>query len=335
MADTTLTPNRWQLVLRDHRLRLFGSAISLIVLAALAIVMISRAELGAILNAINTAHLTWLLVSLVPFVFGQVLRVARTKLLLSAQMRVQARTTAQAVLGGQVINWLSPVRIGDLWRIARTSEGRHERLAWTIAGVVIEKSADALILALFALIVTVAPLPVAFASPLTRLLITGLGGMLVATAITALTSSRAQNKITQRLPKAALLFRFTGDAAQPQIPVQAMRAAWVRALPVTSAIWICAVAANYALAIAFDINIGLLGHLLLMLALQTSTVFSPVPGNIGVQSLVAVGVFVPLGIASASAIAYGAALWALSYGALVVLAIAAAFWRRADAAGRA
>jgi uncharacterized membrane protein YbhN (UPF0104 family) len=330
MADTTLVPTRWQIALRDYRLRIASSAIALLIMTALVAVMLSQIEFSAIATAFRAANPLWIASASLLFLLGQALRVLRTHSLLNPHMALARPTTARAVLGGQVINWLSPIRVGDVWRILKTCEGDLGRLAWTIAGVVVEKSSDALVLAVFALALIVAPLPVAFSSPLSRLLLTGLAGMLLATAVTALTSSKAQQKIAQRLPKAALLFRFASDAAQSRdiAPVANLRATWLRALPLSIAIWVCGVCANAALAQAFGIQIGIAAHLLLMLALQTSTVFSPVPGNVGVQAIVAVSILTPLGITSAQALAFGAVLWVLAYGALAVLAACAALWRR-------
>jgi uncharacterized membrane protein YbhN (UPF0104 family) len=340
MAESALPPNRLRIALRDYRVRLASSVIGVLIMIVLAAVMLSRVEFSALAGAFQSAQPGWLLIASALFLTGQVLRILRTQQILRAHMALGRVASAQAVLGGQLINWLSPVRVGDVWRIMRTCDGKPERLAWTIAGLVVEKSADALALAIFALTVTIAPLPVVFASPLSRLLLTGLGGMLIATAVAALTSTRAQQKIAARIPKAAALFRFAGDEARlaqsadvgvvaAVAPVGSLRATWLSALPLSIAIWLCAVCANTALSWAFGIEIGWIGQLLLMLALQTSTVFSPVPGNVGVLSIVAVGVMVPLGVASAAALAFGATLWALAYGAVAMLAAAAYLLRKA------
>lgn len=337
MADSALPPNRLRIVLRDYRVRLVWSAIGVTVMTALVAVMLSRVDIGKLLNAFESARPGWMLVAGALCIFGQVLRVIRTQRILRLHMALSPISAAQAVLGGQLINWLSPIRIGDAWRIMRTCDGKSERLAWTIAGVVIEKSADALALALFAIIVTLAPLPVAFATPISRLLLTGLGGLLIATAVAALTSSKAQQRIAARIPSAAVLFQFASDEQQlaqsvassgtvAVKPVSGLHISWLSAMPLSIAIWLCAVCANTTLAWAFNIDIGWIGQLLLMLALQTSTVFSPVPGNVGVLPVVAVSIMTPLGVMSASALAFGTTLWALAYGAVAVLAIASYLW---------
>ena len=78
-----------------------------------------------------------------------------------------------------------------------------------------------------------------------------------------------------------------------------------------------------ALAHAFNIHIGLAGHLLLLLALQTTSVFAPVPGNVGVFPIVCVGVMPLMGVSEPQAVAYGSVLYVMVYGALVVMAMIA------------
>jgi uncharacterized membrane protein YbhN (UPF0104 family) len=64
-------------------------------------------------------------------------------------------------------------------------------------------------------------------------------------------------------------------------------------------------------------------HLFLLIAMQTSMVFSPVPGNVGIQSAVTAAALTPLGFALAESVALGAILWAVSYSVMSMMALAA------------
>jgi uncharacterized membrane protein YbhN (UPF0104 family) len=95
---------------------------------------------------------------------------------------------------------------------------------------------------------------------------------------------------------------------------------WLELLVYTSTIWLIALLTNVALAFAFNIHIGLIGHVLLLLALQTTSVFAPVPGNVGVFPIVCLSVMPVMGVSQPEAIAYGSVLYVMVYGALLAMA---------------
>ncbi len=80
--------------------------------------------------------------------------------------------------------------------------------------------------------------------------------------------------------------------------------------------------ANMALARGFGIDIGLAGHVLLLLAFQTTIVFSPIPGNVGLFVIVAMGIFPLFGIPQSSTVAFGTTLWIFVYGVIATLTVA-------------
>ena len=229
---------------------------------------------------------------------------------------------SQAVYGGQVINWLSPLRIGDVWRVWRISSDRPGSLIWTASSVVVEKSTDSLVLASFAALLLFSPLPAGFCVPVVRLLATALLGVLLVTALSALSSTKLRDKILGRLPKVDAWLKSERGRAMlpPSLGLRNNWRRWLELLLYTSGIWLIALLTNVALAFAFNIHIGFAGHMLLLLALQTTSVFAPVPGNVGVFPIVCLSVMPVMGVSRPEAIAYGSVLYVMVYGALLVMA---------------
>jgi uncharacterized membrane protein YbhN (UPF0104 family) len=328
MTEDALLPPRWMAFLRRGRLRLAWSVIGtlLVVLAAIfALRGTSLAEVGA---ALGRAHSEWLLLTAGTFALGQLLRIRRARVVLRAVAEdMPMSLVGQAVLVGQVINWLSPIRVGDIWRVFKTSGGKLDRAVSAITALIAEKSSDAVVLAVIAIAVGTLAVPARFASPIARLLITATGGFLAVTAISMLTSTRVQDRmlrVLRTLPAGKIgdLTRTVSSAIRFK-SVVSLRRTWISAALWTWPIWLMALISNAALLRAFDLTLSVPEQLLLMLAIQSSLIFSPVPGNVGVFSLVAAGVFSQLGVASGAAIAFGVALWALSYGVMVLCCLAA------------
>jgi uncharacterized membrane protein YbhN (UPF0104 family) len=305
-----------------HRLRVLISIGLLIGLLAAFVVMLQHVSLAEIWSYVRGAQWQWLAVTFGLLLIGQMMRVVRSMRLLQWDRPANVKTVSQAVYGGQIINWLSPLRIGDVWRVWRISSDRPGSLIWTGSSVVIEKSTDSLVLAGFAALLLFTPLPAGFSVPVVRLLTTALLGVLLVTALSALSSTKLRDSILGRLPKVdAWLKSERGRAMLP--PSLGLRNNWRRWLELflyTSSIWVIALLTNVALAFAFNIHLGFAGHILLLLALQTTSVFAPVPGNVGVFPIVCLSVMPVMGVSQPEAIAYGSVLYVMVYGALLVMA---------------
>jgi uncharacterized membrane protein YbhN (UPF0104 family) len=325
MTENALLSPRWTEFLRSGRLRLAWSVIGTLLVVLAAIVALRSTSLSEIGAALGGAHPGWLAVTAGTFALGQLLRILRARIVLRAVAEpVTTGTVAQAVLVGQVVNWLSPVRVGDIWRVLKTSNGRVDGAVSAITALIAEKSSDAVILAVIAIVVGALAMPAQFASPVTRLLVTATGGFLAVSAISMLTSTRMQDRMLRLLPAGKIgdLTRTVSNAIRFRSVVSLRRTLFTSALW-TWPIWLMALLSNAALLRAFNLSLSVPEQLLLMLAIQSSLIFSPVPGNVGVFSLVAVGVFSQLGIGEGTAIAFGVALWALSYGVMALCCITA------------
>ena len=69
----------------------------------------------------------------------------------------------------QVINWISPIRVGDFYRVWHIQQHSRNSWLWVASSILIEKSADSLVLAVFAIVLAVSPMPNQSASVAIRL----------------------------------------------------------------------------------------------------------------------------------------------------------------------
>lgn len=314
----------WRSVIGSHRARLVASLIILVLLLIALAIVVTSVSPAEIWNQIQRARPEWIVLTILLLSLSQSVRLLRSVRLLSWETRSNKRNCFQAITGGQLINWLSPIRVGDMWRIWRTGHGGNS-LLWAASSVVLEKGADSLVLAAFAGLLLISPLPSGVSAPLVRLLSSVLICMMLLSALSALSSSRLRNKLLQRLPRVpkldGWLKRTSFDTLFPEklsAPRNPLR--WLEMLGYSAAIWVIAVATNIALAQAFDIYVSLTTQLLLLLTLQTTTVLAPVPGNVGVFPLVSLSVLSAVGTDQAQAIAYGSVLYVLVNGVLLSIA---------------
>lgn len=271
---------------------------------------------------VRGARTEWIVVTAGLLVLSQVVRVLRSTRLLNWEARPQIPAVAQALSGAQIINWLSPVRAGDVWRIWYVGQQARNSLVWTASSVVLEKGADSVVLAAFAAVLLFAPLPAGVSVPVVRLLTTVAICLLAFGGISAVTSSKLRDGLLARVPGLdRWLSRSSLNALLPQ-RLQGVRrpAQWLEMLSYSTAIWGLAVLTNMALARAFDLHVGFTTQLLLLITLQTTTVLAPVPGNVGVFPLLALTVFGAAGVPAAGAVAFGSVLYVLVYGVLLALA---------------
>lgn len=317
MSEGTPFGPIWDRLTHMSRRRAAWSAIGLVLLGALALWTLTRVSLSDIVTAAGHAEPRWSALALAGFAVGQGWRVLRSRRILQRCINVTGRPVGESVLGGQIINWLSPIRLGDVWRIWRVSRGASGALLWSASSVAIEKGGDAVVLSLFAFAMLFLPLPATYASPIVKLVLIVIGCVLLVSALTTLSSSRVRDGIQRKFPQVAPILRFTTETGELSMPRYLL--AWTEVVVHSMGIWLIAILTNVALAQAFGLGLGVAGHLLLLIALQTSMVLSPIPANLGLQSVVSAGILVPLGFGEAPAIAYGAALWLFSYGTLLVL----------------
>ncbi len=277
---------------------------STVLVLAAAVWLMRGLDWAALALAIASADARWLAAAALSVGLSQLARVLRWRVLLPGADTAWSRL-AWAVLGAQVINWLSPVRVGELWR-AWTVAGR-EPLAWWNVGrsIVAEKAMDAALLSLMALWLAGSD---ATAIPaVARVAAAVLALALLFVASRALRSGRVLQWVSRLWPQAA-----AQRGLRAQLPP--LRAgAIARAGLLTVAVWGIGGITNVLVARALGWEMTPIQVVAFMLAAQIGISAAAVPANLGVFSVAALAVLPALGVTDPQAAAFGVLLYALVY----------------------
>ena len=342
------TPFRWPNLFQNNRVRLIGSLISLAVVVVLIGIAFQRLSVAELWLAIRQAQWPWLVVAVLILVAGQGLRILRMVRLLhweaaqgTATAAQSPTTAAQAVIQGtmmaQVINWISPIRAGDIYRVLHIHQNGRNSWLWVASSVLIEKSADSLVLAVFALVLAVSPMPNQNVSVAIRLFATAFAGVLAVSAVLALQRGRWQAAVFKRFPQ---LQQFAETQMGPASATfyAARPSHWLETAFISLGIWLLAMSTNWALGQAFGLHINWVTLLSLVIGLQTGAILSPIPGNIGVIPVITLAVLATTGVDPTIALAMGSAHYILVYGVNLALCGLSYLWpwlsHKAQARGR-
>lgn len=317
VANVPATNADWGAFLRSQRMKLATSVVFFALFVGLLVFAVQRLSIGELSAAMARADAGWLVVGVGLLLCGQLLRLVRWWRILNWEARPDTRMTFRALMGGQVLNWLLPIRLGELWRIWYLNGAKRNSLMWVAGSVVVEKSADSLTLALMAAMLVVVPLPASLPTDAIRLVVSALAGFLFVAAIVAFRSSDWQARFLRRFPQLSGMV----TAMQPtESHAEQMRNPWrwIEALATSFAIWLVAVLTNAAVAQAFGIALGVGGQLALMLSIMSVVIVAAVPANAGFP-LVVGAVLSLFGVPPTDAFALGLVLYALTYGLNLVL----------------
>lgn len=308
-------------ILNTNRIKPITTLLALIALAIALYAAGQSLSPAEIWSYVRGARLEWIAVAAVLLPLASLVRIARSVRLIGWEAPLPVRTCAQAVTGGQIINWLSPIRAGDVWRVWHIGRAGRNSLLWTASSVILEKGMDSLMLAIFAVVLLFSPLPEGIPVPVVRLLTTILICVLLFSAVSALGSSGLRRRIAALVP--GLNGWFDRAAAAGVLPEHLNLARrpvhWMEIFAYSATIWAVGLLVNIALAEALGIRVGLITHVLLLLTLQTTTILAPVPGNVGVFPLIALSVLGAVGVDADQAVAFGSLLYVLAYGMLLVV----------------
>jgi len=307
----------WRGSVLGQRRRLILSAVSLLAMLALVVYALQKISIQDIEASIAQAHPLWLMAGVALLMLGQALRFARWWRILNWEARPDTPETWFSLMGGQVLNWLLPVRLGELWRVWEENNKKRNSLLWIAGSIIVEKSGDSLALAVMALALVFVPLPTQLPSSPARVLFTAFAGFLMAGGLVAFRSSAWQGKVLQRFPQFGGLLSAMrpteSHADQLRNPLN-----WAEAIIISLVIWAIAVLTNVAIARAFGLALGAGAHLVLMLAIMSVLAIAATPASAGLPVIVTATLAV-FGVPSADAIAFGSVLYVLTYGVNLVL----------------
>jgi uncharacterized membrane protein YbhN (UPF0104 family) len=299
--------------LNARAMRYAVSLTSIVVVVIGLIVSAQHTHLDKVVNAILQSDTRWVIATCILILAGQLLRLDRWR----AIQPLDLHHAAFAIFGGQTINWISPIRVGDLWRLQTV---RTNSEGWTSGAVslLIEKFGDLVALTLLAVVASFSPLPPALSSVFFRFLFALITVCLViALVITA-------RKITNQNLKTPAQVRnfFTKLSAQFNRPD-----VWKRAMIYSIGIWVFAALNIFTLGRAFQIEFSLSMCLALIFAFQIGVTVAAVPGNLGIFPLASMSVLPFFGVDLNVAASYGILLHALAFGILILLFSLSAVYR--------
>ncbi len=299
--------------------------LSVLLFAALARWSMHDFPLAEMVRGLQSARLPELVIAALSLFISQSLRLLRWQHLLSIESSIPIATTGKVLMDGQIINWLSPIRAGDIWRVwqmvAQPSPHKRRSVIWAATTILLEKSADSLVLAGIALALVAAPLPPNAYTVQLRAGLVGLVGLLLMGGLITLRPASWRKRVLARLP-AAWQTHLSDDRLILPDHVQHhlhRPRIWLELLGLSAAIWLVGIGTNVALTLALNLSLSWPQQLFFMLAIQMGLVLSTVPANIGLFPLVAIGVFALFGMGRSEGIIFGSVLYALVYGVNVTL----------------
>jgi uncharacterized membrane protein YbhN (UPF0104 family) len=312
MIEDLGLPKIWQ-ELTGARVRVVWAALSLVLVVVALAWLLSGQDWPAIVRTLRNAEPGALALAALCVVLTHLLRVLRWHVLLPGTQTGWPQL-AWAVLGAQTINWLSPLRVGEVWRAAVVA-GRDMPVLWNVGrSIIAEKAIDALVLGCAALWWALASGGVSD-STVWRLLATALALALLFAASRALRSNRLTQWVANKWPDAA----SQRDLRKLMPPLPA--AAVARALLLGIGVWGIGMGPGYFTARALGFDISALQLIAFMLAVQVGISAATVPGNLGVFPLAALAVLPGLGISEPNAAAFGTLLYGVVYAVQTVLTL--------------
>ena len=137
-----------------------------LLISAIGVWLVARdIDLGRLAQALGSAHYEWVVAGIAAIGLTFVVRARRWAILLSP-VTYRTSTIISALLVGQVLNFLLPLRVGDVVRSVLLSRASGSSVERVLGSVAIEKAWDWIALTVILAIVTlVDPLPDWFSGP--------------------------------------------------------------------------------------------------------------------------------------------------------------------------
>jgi len=239
------------------------------------------------------------------------------------QRRPRLASLARAVVLGQTVNIVMPIRIGEILRIAMICRSDGQTVGRVFMTLIVERLLDTAMIAVaaIALVMQVA-LPVQLEGPVRALTFAGLVAA-CATAVLVVLGDRVRAWLNSRIERLTHqgMARFAkhgaaalGEAAHLRDP-----RALVPALAWSFLILALSVTTNYLLFRAFNLSVPFAAALLVLLSLQIISAPISTPGNLGVFQYVTVLVLGVYRIDHSVAVAYSVVLYLIAYGPKLVV----------------
>jgi len=311
---------------RSHATRAFRYLVGALLGAAGLYACFASVEWPQFVASFQAASVPWVLAAIVSIPLTLMLVATRSALLLDVHTSVRVwRRVWDAVIVGQAVNIVVPLRFGEGARVAFTCRELGLPAGRVIVGIAIERMFDVSIFALTALLVMF--------SGVTSLL-PSLGANATSRAVVlAFSTVGAIGGLVWLVPAGA---RWVGRrfSLESRIGrwIEAQQAAihtgwstgtrprlFLATVPLTLLMTMGAVSTNMLVFRAFDLQVPLVTGLALLVILQIGTTVVSVPGNVGVFHYLTVLTLGALHVSRSDALAVAVVLHAVSIGPKVLL----------------
>lgn len=302
-----------------------GAIAGIAILGALA----AGVEWSELVAAVRHVSAPWLAAAAISVVATLWLVVARWGLLVGPGASTRPwRIWWDAVVVGQALNVLLPLRFGEGARLAMTSRTAALPAARVAVGLAVERALD---LAAFTVALAVVAaggwLPATF-SPAAPAVI-GLSLLVLAATVGLLLLSPQSlewvEQLLQGWPRVAAWMAAQRIAVRSCWEDGAARRTLIPAAVLTALILAVSTATNLLVLLAFAIPVPLLVALVLRVVLQAGTTIVSVPGNLGVHHSLTVATLAVWDVPRAQALVVAIVLHALTQGCKVLLALTVVF----------
>lgn len=275
----------------------------------------------AVREAIHSARTDWTLASLAATLLTLAFVTWRWGVLLGLDARAHWSRLWNAVLIGQAVNIVFPLRFGEAARVASMSRMTGWPIGRVAAALAVERVSDAAAFAAIVLLLIVfGRLPPEFARPVPTLLaIAGLTMALVVVSVMLLP------KVAAFLPASAAGRAGQWLLLQANAAGQALRllrgGRVLAVVLLTGLVLTVSASANYLVFRAFDLPVPVSAAFVLLAVLQIGTAIVSVPGNVGIFQYLTVLTLANWNVPESTALAASLVLHAVSLGPRVVLGV--------------
>lgn len=262
---------------------------------------------------------------------GTLARAARWKLLYYPdQKKLNCLRLAEILFISQMLNIVSPVRLGEVARIYYMGHLEVHSRARTLGTIAVEKWLDTLTLLVLMLLVPVTvSLPIWFQNSkgsLAALAIAFFGATLILSfgkdrllVLLESTSRFLPENWRARLRQAVSLVLGSLDV---------LRSPWVglRLQGWSLLIWSLGVLVNYIVFLALGLSLPFAAALFLLVVLQVGVVVPSAPGELGVFNYLCILAFTPFGVGKSIALSYSVLLYLVAFGPILLLGASFIWW---------
>jgi hypothetical protein len=297
-----------------------------LLISALGVYLVARSiDLDQLRRALNTAQYEWAILGALCIGSTIYVRTKRWQVLLrptrtaprsGASVVLRGSTLAAAMLIGQLLNFLLPLRVGDVIRSILASRSASLSFERTFISVAIEKAWDWITVTSIILIATlIAPLPAWFIAPARAVGLIALTVVIVF-AVIALMSDAAWHRLMPRLMlridrsfgwlPLRIRFAFIQRLHHLLDSLESLRNRRIiwRAALWSALTWGLGIAANVLIMRAFNVD-SLPAAMLLLAALTIGTALPPSIAALGIFEGLAILTLGSFGVAAETALAIG------------------------------